>query len=84
MPFETVTGYCWPQSVCAGERVGLHLSSAGARPTAVEVARVGADRTVVFTDPAVEAGDHPTPPDASTAGCGWPSACSIEIDPSWR
>ena len=29
MPFETVTGYCWPQSVAAGEQVGLHLSSAG-------------------------------------------------------
>ncbi|MGZ4728625.1 MAG: N,N-dimethylformamidase beta subunit family domain-containing protein [Acidimicrobiales bacterium] len=84
MPFETVTGYCWPQSVCAGERVGLHLSSAGGRATAVEVARVGADRTVVFTDPSVEAGDHPTPPDASTAGCEWPAACSIEVDPAWR
>ena len=32
MAFETVTGYCWPQSVAAGEQVGLHLSSAGGRP----------------------------------------------------
>ncbi|HEY5153846.1 MAG TPA: hypothetical protein VIJ47_03860, partial [Acidimicrobiales bacterium] len=84
MSFETVIGYCWPQSACGGERVGLHLSSAGGRPTVVEVARVGGERTVVFRDEAVPAGDHPTPSDASTAGCGWPAACEIEIDPSWR
>ena len=29
MAYETVTGYCWPQSVEAGERVALHLSSSG-------------------------------------------------------
>jgi len=84
MSFETVTGYCWPQSACGGERVALHLSSAGGRPTSVEVARVGGERTVVFRDEHVEVGDHPTPPDASTAGCGWPVASTIEIDPSWR
>jgi len=84
MSFETVTGYCWPQSACAGERVGLHVSSSGSRSTAVEVARVGGERTVVFRDDAVEAGDHPTPDVASTAGCDWPVACTIEIDPSWR
>ena len=29
MAREVVTGYCWPQSVAAGEQVGLHLSSSG-------------------------------------------------------
>jgi hypothetical protein len=84
MTYEMVTGYCWPQSASAGERVGMHLSSSGGRATAVEVARVGAERTVVFTDPRVEVGDHPAPADASSGGCGWPVACTIEIDPSWR
>src|SRR3954452_15958925 len=84
MPFETVTGYCWPQSVAAGEQVGLHLSSPGGRPTSVEIARVGAERTVVFADAAVEAGEHATPTNASTAGCGWPAATTIEVDPAWR
>ena len=27
MAFETVTGYCWPQSVVGGDTVALHLSS---------------------------------------------------------
>jgi hypothetical protein len=84
MPREIVTGYCWPQSVEPGDTVGLHLSSSGARPVAVEVARVGEKRTVVLTDPAVEAGDHPTPADAAAKGCGWPSALTIAVDPSWR
>ena len=44
MAFETVTGYCWPQSAVGGGSVGLHLSSPGGRPVRVEVARVGAAR----------------------------------------
>jgi hypothetical protein len=84
MAFETVTGYCWPQSVRGGERLELHLSSPGARPVTVEVARVGAERTVVFRGEDIEAGDHPIPPDASAAGCAWPVAGSLEVDPAWR
>jgi hypothetical protein len=84
MARETVTGYCWPQSVEPGGRVALHLSSAGGRRVAVEVARIGRDRTVVFADPAVEAGDHATPVDASTNGCDWPVAVTIDIDPTWH
>jgi hypothetical protein len=82
--FETVTGYCWPQSVEGGGTVGLHLSSAGGRPVAVEVARVGAARTVVFTDEAVPVDHHATPTDAHDRGCGWPAALALEVDPAWR
>ena len=72
MKIETVTGYCWPQSVAPGTPVGLHLSSAGGRPVEVEIARVGAERTVVWTG-TMDAGDHPTPHDAdSTAATGLP------------
>ena len=84
MAFETVRGYCWPQSVAAGDRVALHLSSAGGRPVSVEVARVGATREVVHREPDLVVGDHPTPGDASTNGCGWPVAADVLVDPSWR
>jgi hypothetical protein len=84
MAYETVTGYCWPQSAAPGETVALHLSSAGGRPVAVEVARVGAEREVVLEDRAVDAGDHPLPADASRAGCGWPVARTVDVDPGWR
>ena len=70
MAFETVHGYCWPQSVTGGDSVALHLSSPRGVPVAVEVARVGAERTVVFGDDSVPADFHETPPDASSRGCG--------------
>ena len=84
MAFETVTGYCWPQSVVGGETVGLHLSSAGARPVSVEVARVGGERTVVFADEAVPSDNHPIPADAAAHGCGWPAAFILNVDKTWR
>ncbi len=81
---ETVTGYCWPQSVGRGERLGLHISSSGARPVRVEIARVGARRDVVFTEASVVAGDHETPANASSTGCNWPVALTLDVDPTWR
>ena len=82
--FETVTGYCWPQSVEAGERVALHLSSAGGRAVSIEVARIGAERTVVFAEPGLPVDDHPTPTDAFSHGCGWPAASEITVGDDWR
>lgn len=82
MSFETVTGYCWPQSVAPGGDVGLHLSSAGGRPVEVEIARVGADRTVVWSG-SVTAEHHPTPLDASSNGCQWPAAEQIVAGDDW-
>ena len=67
-----------------GERVGLHLSSSGGRPVRVEVARVGARREVVFSSDAVAAGEHETPPDAASKGCGWPVALALDVGPTWR
>ncbi|MEY2468846.1 MAG: hypothetical protein QOF21_1544 [Actinomycetota bacterium] len=84
MPRETVTGYCWPQSAGAGDRVALHLSSSGGRPVSIEIARVGATRDVVFSDEAVAAEEHATPKDAASNGCGWPAAMTLDVDPAWR
>ncbi|NNE74645.1 MAG: hypothetical protein HKN26_13340 [Acidimicrobiales bacterium] len=83
MAYETVTGYCWPQSAEVGQMVAVHLSSARAQPVDVEVARIGADRTVVHQAAGVPAGDHATPPDAAAKGCGWPAAYQVEVDPAW-
>ena len=73
MAYETVNGYCWPQSATGGGTVGLHLSSPGGRPVRVEVARVGWRRDVVLrTEVAAE--PHPTPHGAARDGCGWPTS----------
>src|SRR3990170_5043789 len=84
MARATATGYCWPQSVQAGDEVGLHLSSTDGRPVTVEGAGVGQRRTIVFSEPDVDVGDHPLPPEAATRGCDWPAARRLRIDPSWR
>jgi hypothetical protein len=84
MARETVTGYCWPQSVRSGEKIGLHMSPSGARPVRVEIARVGAQRNVVFGSAAVATDEHATPKAASLKGCGWPVALTVDIEPSWR
>src|SRR3954467_11231424 len=84
MAREVVAGYCWPQSVAPGEQVGLHLSSAGARPVRVEVARVGTTRDVVFRSEAVPAEEHATPKNAASHGCGWPIALTLDVGSEWR
>lgn len=84
MAFETVHGYCWPQSAAGGQIVALHLSSPRGVPVAVEVARVGAERTIVFADDAVPADFHDTPSGASAHGCDWPAALTIEVGDDWR
>ncbi|MFK8022667.1 MAG: N,N-dimethylformamidase beta subunit family domain-containing protein [Ilumatobacter sp.] len=83
MAYETVTGYCWPQSVDPGHDVRFHVSSAGSRPVDVEVARIGAERTVVWRG-TIEAGEHAIPLDASANGCGWPAAHTLTAGMDWR
>src|SRR5664280_3284117 len=84
MAREVVTGYCWPQSAVAGEKVGLHMSSSGGRPVRVEVARVGLLREVVCAASGVEVAEHGTPADAPWNGCRWPVALTIDVEPGWR
>ena len=84
MAYETVTGYCWPQSVVGGDTVALHLSSPRGRPVAVEVARVGVTRSIVFADGAVPAEYHDAPLDAATNGCNWPAALVLDVERDWR
>ena len=79
-----VSGYCWPQSVCPGEQVGLHMSSSDGLPVRVQVARIGARREVVFSSDSVAADEHDTPKDASSKGCGWPAALVLDVGPKWR
>lgn len=82
MARPTISGYCWPQSVEAGEPVDLHLSTSAGTVT-VEFARIGQARQVVFRADDLHVGDHPVPDDASANGCGWPVALSVEVDDTW-
>jgi hypothetical protein len=60
------------------------MSSSDARPVRVEIARVGDQREVVFTASSVATGDHETPKTASSSGCEWPVALSVDVPATWR
>ncbi|MEZ5219230.1 MAG: hypothetical protein R2715_22210 [Ilumatobacteraceae bacterium] len=75
MAFETITGYCWPQSATAGETGVASPVLPEGRPVSVEIARAGVTRDVVFSDSSILADHHPT------ARCGEPGlrlACGDE------
>ena len=74
--------YCFPRSALPGERLPLHVST-DAGTVDVEVAREGAERTVVWRAADVAAGAHTTPADAAENGCGWPAALEIPIGEDW-
>lgn len=79
-----VAGYAWPQSVVPGESFALHLSNRLADPAvAIEIARIGADRQIVWTGTA-QVGQHPYPDDFTSAGCDWPVAVSVSARTDWR
>ncbi|MEJ7582516.1 MAG: N,N-dimethylformamidase beta subunit family domain-containing protein [Acidimicrobiales bacterium] len=81
MARPSVAGYCWPQSVVAGDSFGVHLS-ATTGSIAVEIARDGAVREVVFRGE-VTVDDQPVTTRGSTDGCDWPAALTIDVDATW-
>lgn len=76
-------GYCFPRSAAPGDPVPLHVST-DARAFDVEVARVGAEREVVWSASGVPGAHHATPDDAAAAGCDWPVALEIPVGQRWR
>ena len=71
-----IAGYAWPQSVAPGETFGLHLSSE-LGPVDIEIARIGAQREVVWEQRGVEVGNHPYPDSVTNQGCAWPVAITV-------
>ncbi len=75
-------GYCWPQSVVAGEPVGLHASGPPV-PARVLVTRIGLRREQVWrAELTLE--PYEMPDRAAAQGCGWPIALEIPTEPEWR
>ena len=74
--------YAWPQSVVAGDHVGLRVAGPACRGR-VQIARIGARREVVWND-VVDVVAHDIPDDADAAGCRWPDAVRVEVPASWR
>jgi hypothetical protein len=80
---EVIEGYTNQLSYQAGDRMRLHVSSSAAS-FSVEIARIGAQRDVVWLQDALPGMQYPTPGNASSHGCGWPAAIELEVPHEWR
>ena len=69
-------------SLRAGETFALH-ASAEKGPCSLEIARIGAGRTMVLRREGLEVGAHPAPDHADRDGCGWPVALEVASDADW-
>jgi N,N-dimethylformamidase beta subunit-like protein len=76
-------GYTDRLSYRPGEEVRFHTSTSAAR-YAIEIARVGAKREVVWTRSGIPGTLHPTPADAFGRGCGWPDGFAVRVPTEWR
>jgi mono/diheme cytochrome c family protein len=77
-----IYGYPGERSYVAGEEVTLHLSSS-LTDVEIEIARIGAETEVVWSKKQIPVREHAVPKTASSHGCDWPSALTIEIPDSW-
>ena len=77
-----VEGYADRLSVPAGDGIGFHVSTNLPRYS-VEIARLGAERKVVWARDNLSGACHPVPANASSHGCGWPPAFRITVPRDW-
>ncbi len=81
--YQFIEGYADQLSVEAGESIGLCVSTS-ARRFSVEIARVGAERQVVWQKHHLPGKKYPVPDDASGYGCKWPVALGVPVGRDWR
>jgi len=77
-----IEGYAGVVSLRQGAELPLHVSTSA--PTfSVEIARVGAARTIVFSRDGIPGVAAPIPEAAAAAGCGWPVALRLPVPAEW-
>ena len=79
-----IEGYAGDISYAPGDELQLHLSTTS--PTYdLEIARVGRERVVVFSQQKIEGGqEYGIPEKASSEGCGWPVGFQMKIPSEWK
>lgn len=77
-----VEGYAGRVSYAPGEELTLHVSTSEAE-FAVEITRIGAQRTTVWTQAKLAGAAHAIPENASSHGCGWPAAVKLPLPADW-
>ncbi|MFL5340857.1 MAG: N,N-dimethylformamidase beta subunit family domain-containing protein [Gemmataceae bacterium] len=82
-PRAAVDGYADKLSYVPGERLRLHVSCSSPIYD-VEIARVGAERVVVWAHKNFRGLEQPIPEDASSNGCRWKPSVTLEIPSDWK
>ncbi|MCB1091934.1 MAG: hypothetical protein KDL87_10405, partial [Verrucomicrobiae bacterium] len=79
-----IEGYPGDISYAPGEEAAFHISTTS--PTYdLEIARIGKERTVVFSKNQIEGGqEYAIPEKASAEGCNWPVAYQLKIPADWK
>lgn len=79
-----IEGYAGKLSYEPGEELTLHLSSRGETDVCtVEIARIGRNREVVWSQNEVKVIHQPTPEDAYARGCDWSATLSFTLPAEW-
>ena len=81
-PHLFVEGYANQLSAPAGTKISFHTSTNASRYS-VEIARVGANREVVWSRDGIAGAEHSVPANASSHGCNWPAAFELTIPGDW-
>ncbi|MGE3778269.1 MAG: N,N-dimethylformamidase beta subunit family domain-containing protein, partial [Pirellulaceae bacterium] len=66
-----------------GEEIAFHVSSSVPQFD-VEIARLGAERQVVWQQRGIAGERYPVPHHCSSHGCGWPVGLKVQIPSDWR
>ncbi len=74
----------YPDRVSAAPGETVRLSASGPQsPCRLDITRIGREFVAVAAFDGIAIGDHATPPDAASEGCGWPEAFSFEVGADW-
>jgi hypothetical protein len=81
-PSIFIEGYTGQVSYAQGEEVGFHISTTAAK-FSMEIARIGAERKIVWSKQDLPGKEQPVPEDASANGCRWPEAVRVPSTREW-
>ena len=79
----TIEGYTDQLSVEAGEEIGFHVST-NTHEYAIEIARVGVERKIVWTKQGLPGAEHPVQENSFSDGCNWPVALKVAVPENWK
>lgn len=81
-PSLFIEGYAGQVSCAQGEEMAFHISTTASK-FSMEIARIGAERKVVWSKQDLAGREHPVPEDASANGCHWPETIRVRTGKDW-